>query len=571
MNSSGKISYSFRRSPLLRWATGIAILAIIIGLFFLFSVKSKAVPQIDSVVPPVGSPGDVILISGKNFGNERDMSYVEIAGSRLTASSYLSWSDNLIRIVLPASVRDGLVIVGTRDARSAPAIFANETDIPVPVVTNTDFSATKPVISYLSAERVSVGDVLVINGSNFGDSRNQSKVYFTANYNNLIESGDLSNIPVLTENMIAASENDYDYISWSDTEIRLHVPDGAYSGVVLVDNRKEKSEPKNLIVSQDVGTKSYTNKKIFLVQYSADIADVSVSNATVITLRCPLPSVSVSQQHYEMTEVVPPPLFTGYQNNLIHQVAKSKNDASKSVFSQTFIIPVYEIRSEVKADRVSAYKETDRSLYSIAMRPDELVPSADERIVALADEIAGREKNPYKKAKLIYDYMCDNFRIQSDLRKNTANPLDLLRGKKGDAYDYAVIYTALLRASGIPAMTDAGILVCRDLMTQSHWWCEFYIEKVGWIPVDPAIGAGLEYKKWSEGIASDSREYYFGNLDSHHISFSRGWNQLKPFSLDNKIVQQPRSFALQSIWEEASENTVKYSSYWTVPVVKGVY
>ena len=69
----------------------------------------------------------------------------------------------------------------------------------------------------------------------------------------------------------------------------------------------------------------------------------------------------------------------------------------------------------------------------------------------------------------------------------------------------------------------------------------------------------------------DTKEYYFGNMDSHHILFSRGWSQLKPFSADSKIVQQPRSFALQSIWEEANKDTAKYSSYWSVPVVKGVY
>ena len=76
--------------------------------------------------------------------------------------------------------------------------------------------------------------------------------------------------------------------------------------------------------------------------------------------------------------------------------------------------------------------------------------------------------------------------------------------------------------------------------------------------------------KINDGVI-DSKEYYFGNMDSHHILFSRGWSQLKPFSADSKIVQQPRSFALQSIWEEANKDTAKYSSYWSVPVVKGVY
>ena len=167
--------------------------------------------------------------------------------------------------------------------------------------------------------------------------------------------------------------------------------------------------------------------------------------------------------------------------------------------------------------------------------------------------------------------MCEKYAIQQKLRKNDSDPLDLIKKGSGDAFDFAVIYTALLRAADIPAYTDGGVLVNQDLTTQSHWWCEFYIDKVGWIPADPALGAGYDYKKWPESDGVDEKAYYFGNMDSHHILFSRGWSQLKPFSADSKIVQQPRSFALQSIWEEANKDTAKYSSYWSVPVVKGVY
>ena len=81
----------------------------------------------------------------------------------------------------------------------------------------------------------------------------------------------------------------------------------------------------------------------------------------------------------------------------------------------------------------------------------------------------------------------------------------------------------------------------------------------------------MEYKKWADSGVENERDFYFGNMDSHHITFSRGWSQLKPFAAENKIVQQPRSFALQSIWEEANESTAKYSSYWGNPIVKGVY
>ena len=174
MDSSGKLSYSLRRYPLLRVLLGIFIILIVLASIFLISYRTKPVPVINSIVPAVGSPGDLVTINGENFGAVRDMSYVEIAGSKLTASSYISWTDSCIKLVLPANVQDGLVVVGTKEMRSKPALFANEVDIPVPVPTVQQ--VTKPVIAFLSSDKVSVGEILTITGNNFGDSKNQSKV-----------------------------------------------------------------------------------------------------------------------------------------------------------------------------------------------------------------------------------------------------------------------------------------------------------------------------------------------------------------------------------------------------------
>jgi len=568
VNSSGKFSYSFRRYPLLRSGIAVFIIIVILASVYLISKKTKPIPEIYSITPPVGSPGDVVLIQGKNFGDIRDMSYVEIAGSKLTANSYISWSDNCIKLVLPATVQDGLVVVGIKDLRSKPALFANEVDIPVPIPVVQQVS--KPVVTYLSSDKVSVGEVLVIQGNNFGDAKNNSKVLFTVDYTNLAEK-EYKNVTMYTENMIPANEDDFDYLSWSNTEIKVYVPDGASSGVVVVDTVKEKSEPKPITISREYGTKKFDNKKIYLVQYSADIADVVTTDVSTITLRCPIPFEMPSQPDVQITETNPTPILMNYQNDLIHQITKSRNNTPKTIFNQTFVLPVYEVNTKVNTEKSGNYKDTNKSLLAKTMRPDNLVPSDNEDVIALAKNIIGREKNPYKKAKLIYAYICENYEIQSEIRKNDADPLELLKKGKGDAYDFAVIYTALLRAAEIPALTDGGVLVSPDLKTQAHWWCEFYIDRVGWIPVDPALGAGLEYKQWSDSGIEDQKEYYFGNIDSHHITFSRGWNQLKPFSADNKIVQHPKSFALQSIWEESNENTAKYSSYWGVPVVKGVY
>ncbi len=569
MDSSGKFSYSLRRYPVVRILSLLLIIFFILGSIYLIGFRTKPVPEIVSVVPSVGSPGDLVVINGTNFGDVRDMSYVEIAGSKLTASSYISWTDNCIKIVLPANVQDGLIVVGTKEMRSKPALFANEVDIPVPVPTVQQ--VTKPVITMLSADKVSPGELLVISGNNFGDSKNQSRVLFTMDCNNKISEADYKNMVMLTENMIPASEEDFDYVSWSNTEITVRVPDGAYSGLVIVDTGREKSDPKELTINMEAGRKEYLNKKIYLVQYTADIADVVTDDVSTITLRCPVPFSCPAQPNVEITEIVPEPILMDYQNNLIHQITKSRNNTPKSVFKQTFVLPVFEVRSNVISAKIGNYKNTEKNLLSGALREDALVPVNDSSVKELAANIIGKEKNPWIKANLIYNYLCEKYKIQEKVRKSDADPLDLIKKGSGDAFDFAVIYTALLRAAEVPAYTDGGVLVNQDLSTQPHWWCEFYIDKVGWIPCDPALGAGLEYKQWSDSDVVDVKDYYFGNMDSHHILFSRGWSQLKPFSADNKIVQQPRSFALQSIWEEANKDTAKYSSYWSVPVVKGVY
>ena len=569
MDSSGKFSYSLRKYPIVRVLSVVFIISLILGVIYLIGFRTKLVPEITSVVPPVGSPGDLVVINGENFGSVRDMSYVEIAGSKLTASSYISWSNNCIKIVLPANVQDGLLVVGTKEMRSKPALFANEVEIPVPVPAVQQ--VTKPVITMLSSDKLSVGELLVISGNNFGDSKNQSKVLFTMDCNNKISEADYKNVALLTENMIPASEDDFDYVSWSNTEISVRVPDGASSGLVIVDTGREKSDPKEFVVNTEAGRKEYLNKKIYLVEYTADIADVVTNDISTITLRCPVPFSSPAQPQVEITDVVPEPILVNYQNNLIHQITRSRNNTPKSVFKQNFVLPVFEVRANVNVTKIGNYKNTEKNLLSGALKADTLIPCDDKSVKELCEKIIGKEKNPWSKAKFIYDYMCENFSVLSKVRKGDSDPLDLIKKGNGDAYDFAVICTALLRAAEIPAYTDSGILVNQDLQTQTHWWCEFYIDKVGWIPCDPALGAGLEYKQWTDSDVVDAKNFYFGNMDSHHIMFSRGWSQLKQFSADSKIVQKPRSFALQSIWEEANKDTAKYSSYWSVPVVKGVY
>ena len=68
MNSSGSISYFLRKYPVVRVFLSVVIIFLILVSVFVVNKKTKAVPQIISIVPPVGSPGDIFSIFGENFG-----------------------------------------------------------------------------------------------------------------------------------------------------------------------------------------------------------------------------------------------------------------------------------------------------------------------------------------------------------------------------------------------------------------------------------------------------------------------------------------------------------------------
>lgn len=561
MKTAETFSVLFRKYPLVRAASVLFAVVFVLGLISIVTYQARKIPQIDSITPSVGSPGDLMVITGQNFGTLRGTSdYVEVGGSRITASGYLEWSDTRIKLLLPSNVQDGLVVVSTKTGKSKPGFFANEAGIPVEVLPDT--KTTLPVVTSVSPETASVGQLVVLTGTNFGTIRSRSKIFFTAN----LPSGSASAEEL---SFIEAAEEDYDYEYWSDTEIHVRVPNGAASGQVYVQTEKGSSNYAALNVKSAVGTKKYSDKKTYLIHLNADIDNAGSKANTVVSLHVPRPVRNSRQPFADLTECSPKPVFENYQNTVIHQIEFTRTAARKINLAHSFVVEDYSVQTEINPKNVKPFEAKNRVLYTAFTKQDPLILSEDEDYVSMAKSIVKKETNPYLQAKLIYDYMLENFSVLEKLREPGADPKDLLRRKKGDAFDFAVVYTTLLRALKIPALPVGGILVDSDLHSFSHWWSEFYIENFGWVPVDVVLGAGLEYKSFKN--LEDPRTFYFGSLDSQHIIFTRGYNEVKPTLSDGHSVRRERSFALQSIWEESSTGTVNYSSLWNEPVIAGIY
>ncbi|MDR1127598.1 MAG: transcription factor, partial [Treponema sp.] len=72
-------------------------------------------------------------------------------------------------------------------------------------------------------------------------------------------------------------------------------------------------------------------------------------------------------------------------------------------------------------------------------------------------------------------------------------------------------------------------------------------------------------------LPQDVRTWYFGNIDSQRIAFSRGQNLLSPMTPHGRRAIRNPDYALQDFWEEAVGNIQSYSSLWSNIAVTGAY
>ena len=126
------------------------------------------------------------------------------------------------------------------------------------------------------------------------------------------------------------------------------------------------------------------------------------------------------------------------------------------------------------------------------------VQSANPEITRLARQIVGRETNACKAASLLRAWVNENMRANGDVAILRSS-LDILHTKTGVCRDYAILYTALARAAGIPTRVVSGLVYWKGKFYY-HAWAESYMYK--WLPVDATLPTDF--------------------VDATHIKFAQG-------------------------------------------------
>jgi transglutaminase-like putative cysteine protease len=518
--------------------------------------KKKA-PVIHSIDPRIGIMGEILTITGENFGNDRNESYVTIAGAAPTSFSYLEWHDNLISLRIPEFGESGLVYVHVEGGKSNGALFSNEAVIPKPVQ-GPDIGIGPRIVS-VSPQSGAVGSLITITGSGFGSSREQNGVYFSWN----AESAPSTPADIGVPESVEAFSAEFGYELWSEREIRVRVPDGAVSGNLEIRTLRGNSRPFFFEVSGKPGTKTFRDKRTYTISYSVSIKINEANTPNALYLWVPQPVTSAAQRNTEVLSRNREPFVENYRGTSLFQL----NDLAPNTGAGIQVSYLVEVYTQETTVRIQSVREENSPVALVYTQPSPLVPSADPRIKTQAQTVAGREQNPYAKAQRIYEWLIREGNIQAEALNSGA--LEALEEKQGDSYTAALLFCALARAAGVPAIPVAGVLVDRDRQAVRHYWAEFWIDGFGWIPLDPALGAGAA--PGSFNLRQDRAAYYFGNLDNQRIAFSRGERTLSQMDPRGRAAVYPRSYALQNLWEEAVGGMESYSSLWGDVTITGTY
>ena len=107
------------------------LLALFVLLALLLVGSRARRPVIDAAEPRIARGGDPLIVTGRNFGSERNGAYVVIAGVTPSSTAYLEWRDDRISVRVPDEVRSGFVQVVAGGVRSNGVLFANRDYLPM--------------------------------------------------------------------------------------------------------------------------------------------------------------------------------------------------------------------------------------------------------------------------------------------------------------------------------------------------------------------------------------------------------------------------------------------------------
>jgi transglutaminase-like putative cysteine protease len=521
------------------------------GALFLYWTLHPALSVIDPVTP---MPDDTVSIVGRNFGEAPGELLFD--GIPLPEHAIQSWSPTYISFKMPNDVDSAIVRVRTAFGASNPLMLASSLKVPKAAESQGAPEFRPNITGIKPTANLQIGKSIVISGSHFGEPEENAAIFFPKVPSiSVLETEDPGNfIRIESANLLVDS--------WRDTSIAVHVPDGVESGYVFVKTKNGLSNTYPVSFSRSPGKTWRGDASKYVIEQKVILhVMASLPDGRLLLF---LPKPAATQNQTAETNIESGGDHLGADRENWQEYRFDQQDASKSRLEivRQFIVDASEIRADINVNSIQGVGSEPPAFLAPYLAADALVPSEDETIVSAAGAIQKKEKNPFRQVALAAQWVFSNIRLNEADQSLSADVLQALKNKSGNMRALALIDCALLRALGIPAKPVSGFLVTGDMRLIPHYWGEYYLLGIGWIPFDPALATGNVPSGVVPGFPE--RLTYYRGIDSKHIAMGRGYQPLPPVQPDaQKKAKIPWSFFE---YDELSQG-LSYTSIWEPPTL----
>jgi len=498
-------------------------------------------PVVDSIQPDSVASGDLVSLSGYNFGR-KEKGKLFLGNKALSSSAVKYWTENRIDFEVPVNQRSVLVFVETKNMRSKGMLLTMEQELPGLVS-----SSYLPGYPYLeNGETINTyGKLLSLRGENM--SFEKGTVFWSVNE---IKPGDDQNsLMALPDSCI---------VKWENRQIKLLLPIMEGEGFLYIKkgNLLSNGVPVEIIASINF---TRNNKQSVKVEWNERIDGFSAFGKNSLALWYPLPPVTMNQKilSHKLNSLVlsqynPETAYRGIVQNL-----RSGDIAERHLVS---LIELSRTEFKYKED-LGGSVIPDESAYESYKASTLRIPSGAKSIVSAVSGIVAKEKRPLVRAWKLYNYTLARLRYRLN---GETTVLKAQSGRKADSSVYALHYITLLRAAGIPAREISGLLLLSDGLIREHNWVEFFIPDLGWLSADPWMGDKFKPDSWYKTL---SPALYFGGLDEYHLALFREGDAPDEFWWNSRKMRGAYNFQPLEWTTESKGNIYRWESRLEGPEV----
>jgi transglutaminase-like putative cysteine protease len=530
----------------------IFLFVVIIVVWVIVASASGAKPRIAGIAPAAAAPGELIVIQGRNFGDSRGRGSLKIAGEVPNRSDFQNWSDSRIVVRVPQDTPSGLVYVRTSNGTSNGALFRNSEKAPSSAP---DAALGLPVVERVSPETLVIGEIVTIQGDHFGDIRGDSLVLFPA--------ANASGARPLVEERDTTSprHEERGYVVWTDTEIQVRVPEGIAAGELHIQTSWGNSRSIPVEVDRSAGRLSYAGARNVALQHEVEVSVSEDGDAPerVYFWMPRLRDFPEQRRVQRISHQGDQSVFTTGPLELYRLTEPAPGTTHR--VRVTTLLDVYSVSSQVNTARLrTAYDAADPFVRHYTASSS-LVPEDAAGIQSLAAQAGGAGGNPFKQARSLFDILIQE--LDPVPRVGNIDAVSGLSAGEGNAFTYASAFVAALRANGIPARRVAGQLLLDGGLVR-HYWAEFFLYGIGWVPVDAALADGLH-------PGGEEANRYFAGHPADRVAYSKGVLETPPMIPDSERVQVPHMYFLAEHHEEVAGDPASYHITWRNVRLLGEY